>query len=156
VKRLGLATFALVGVLVALACGGSDSYIYPARQFDRARGCVNRIASLGVVDGTNPGSLCSVVCLVSTRTDGGPPDLWISSECEPYPAFFDISGTDPDCARAIAIYMNGPPCAVLDGGPLVAPDAGPEEGGAVDSGSPDAADPDSAAPDAGAADAAHD
>ncbi len=148
-SRLGAplaAVIPLVGIVVAVACGTPD-HLYPARRFDRARGCVNPIASLDVVDGTNPGSLCAIVCLVSTRADGGAPDLWVSSECEPFPPFFDTSGADPDCARAIDVYTNGPSCA-SDGGVLTdagAADAAREgaaadaaiDADAADSGGPD-------------------
>ncbi len=139
-RRLGVGCVALgLAILIAVACG-STSHIYPARRFDRARGCVDPISSLDVVDGTEPGGLCALVCLVATTGDGGDRAIFVGTECEPYPPFFDVSGSDPDCVRAMDAFTAGPSCladgGVSEGGPADTgadvtppPDAGPADAG---------------------------
>ncbi len=112
-------------VLVAVACGTS-SHIYPGNQFDRTRGCLEPVSSVDVVTGDNPGSSCPVTCLVSTTAEAGVYTLYVSNECAPFPPFYDTSGKDPDCARAIAAFTLGPQC-LSDGGVSGGPaDAGPD------------------------------
>jgi hypothetical protein len=136
-KRRALASAWVIGL--AVACG-TTSHIYPGNLFDRARGCLDPVSSVDVVTGADPGSGCPVTCLVSTTADAGVYTLYVSNECAPFPPFYDTSGKDPDCARAIAAFTLGPQC-LSDGGVS----GGPPDAGA-DAGTPDA---DAATTDAG-------
>jgi hypothetical protein len=127
--------------LVAVACGSAASHIYPANLFDRTLGCIEPVSSVDVVTGADPGSGCPLVCLVSTTAEAGVFTLYVSNECPPFPPFYDTSGADPDCARAIAAFKDGPQClddGGISGGP---PDAGlPDADAAVTDAAADATD----------------
>ncbi len=155
-KRIALP---LAALLLVMACG-TTSHIFPGRRFDRTRGCLDPFSSIDVLDGTNPGSLCMASCLVGRATDGGEPVIYVSSECAPFPPFYDLSAADPDCARAVAAYTQGPACLADGGvGEGGAPDAGAADSAATDAagdGAADSATADAAADAADAADAATD
>ena len=137
-----------VGVaLVVFASCGSPAYIYPARRFDPVRKCLEPYTSLATIDGTQPGGLCGVVCLLAPPSAGAERSVYVSTECEPYPPLYDSSGTSPDCAGALLAFANGPSCAPVDAGSTpdaAVPDSGVDGGPPPDAGitdaRPDAAD----------------
>ncbi|WP_394824200.1 hypothetical protein [Pendulispora albinea] len=117
---------AVVALVVTAASCDDGSHPYNAQQFDRQRRCLGPAVSLDVVTGSDPGAGCAVKCLVP-RSASGKADtpLYVSTQCPPYPALFDTSGTQPGCDEAIAAMERGDHC-LADGG---SSHPGPTDGG---------------------------
>ncbi len=96
------------------ACDKDGTHVYVGRLYLEARDCVATSSSLDAVAGGDPGT-CPAVCLTQPRAEGGR-TVYVSTECAPYPApDWDVSGTDPACARALAALARNDTC-LSDGG----------------------------------------
>ena len=91
---------AVAGVAaVALACNDTGAYLYRARAFDDARGCLGDVAAVDVIAGADPGLGCAPRCLVqASLTDGGVATAYGATTCGPAPTSLDTSERDPRCA----------------------------------------------------------
>ena len=104
--------------LILAACDTGSFYLYTGNQYDTAHDCVSDLVALDVESGNDPGSTCGAKCVVA-------PDgiVYASTMCGPDPAGADVSGTNPQCARAIASLGRADFC--LEGGTSTNPiDAG--------------------------------
>lgn len=116
-----------VGVAVAIACG-DPSHIFQGNAYIDGRDCLGTTASVDVVTGDDPG-FCDVRCLAQPEDDGGR-QIYISTMCPPDPVFYDASGSDPACPKAIAALYRNDICNV-DGITSSDPiEAGPDTGAA--------------------------
>ena len=112
---------------LALACDGPVSHIFAGRLYEAARGCVDSVTSIDVVDGPMPGTPCAPSCFVGPyATDAGDKPVYVSTMCAPFPPAFDTTGTAPACAAALAAYGRNDTC--LDDGGTTSPPA-PVDGG---------------------------
>ena len=96
------------------SCQNDGTHTYVGRLYVEARDCLGTSSSLDVVSGGDPGT-CPAVCLIQPRAEGGRA-VYVSTECPPYPApDWDLSGTDPKCALALAALGRNDTC-LSDGG----------------------------------------
>ena len=117
---------ALLVLAMIAACGDNRSHIYTGRLFEPARSCLDSAATIDVVDGTDPGSLCAKKCIATLAPgDGGPRAIYVSSMCPPYPTFSDTTGAAIGCDQALAASERSDLC-LADGGTAhpPPPDAG--------------------------------
>jgi hypothetical protein len=114
---------------LALACDDAVSHVFAGRLYEPARGCVDTVTSIDVVDGPAPGGPCAPACFVGPyATDAGDKPVYVSTMCAPFPPAFDTTGTAPACAVALAAYARNDTC--LDDGGTTSPPA-PADGGAA-------------------------
>ncbi|HEY1954239.1 MAG TPA: hypothetical protein VGH28_01465 [Polyangiaceae bacterium] len=102
-KTLALALLALA------ACDTGSFYLYTGNQFDPAHDCVSDLVALDVESGSDPGATCGAKCIVGP--DG---TAYASTMCGPEPAGTDVSGTNAQCAPALAALARQDFC--LEGG----------------------------------------
>ena len=96
------------------SCKDDGTHVYVGRLYLEARDCLGTSSSVDVVSGDDPGT-CAPICMIQPRAEGGRA-VYVSTECPPYPApDFDLSGTDPICARALAALGRNDTC-LSDGG----------------------------------------
>ncbi len=137
--------------LVLVACDDSGPYLFQAEQYEPGQDCVDDYAVIDNLDGTDPGALCSPVCLTNLGV------YYVTSECAPYPHGFVLqegvdSGLDPICVAALAAFARTDLC--VDGGPPLNPlDASPDSAPADASAPMDAASVDASAVDSSSVDA---
>jgi hypothetical protein len=121
------AALAVLGAIVFVACDDTAaSHIYRGRPYDIARDCLDDTGSVDVVSGPDTSLGCDPTCLISTLPEAGDV-VFASTQCPPFPEFFDVSGKDPRCAKAIAAVNRSDICNDDGGGssnPIV--DAGPD------------------------------
>lgn len=119
-------------VALAAACDDPVSHIFAGRLYEPARGCVDGVTSIDVVDGPAPGAPCAPACFVGPyATDAGDKPVYVSTMCAPFPPAFDTTGTAPACTAALAAYARNDTC--LDDGGTTSPP--PADGGtATDAG----------------------
>jgi hypothetical protein len=150
VKRRVVSALAALG-LALVACDDSGPYLFQAEQYDPVQGCVDDYNVIDNIDGTDPGALCSPVCLTNMGV------YYVTTECAPYPYGFTQVGldgsVDPTCVAAIAAFARTDLC--VDGGaPLNPLDASPDSSPVVDASAPvDAASVDASGIDASTVDA---
>ncbi len=115
---------AVAGVAaVALACNDTGAYLYRARAFDDARGCLGDVAAVDVIAGADPGLGCAPRCLVqASLTDGGAATAYGATTCGPAPTSLDTSERDPRCAAVKAALSRSDIC-LPDGGQSAPADA---------------------------------
>ena len=88
---------------LALACDDPVSHIFAGRLYEPARGCVDSVTSIDVVDGPTPGAPCAPACFVGPyATDSGDKPVYVSTMCAPFPPAFDTTGTAKACAVALS------------------------------------------------------
>jgi hypothetical protein len=121
----------IVGAAIVLACAyacdsSPQSHVYVASLYEPSQGCFGASLSLGYVD-TGEGDLdCAPTCLVSTATTDGPPPVYVSTMCGPYPAQLDSSQTNATCPAALALWASAGgagECASEDAGDDASEDA---------------------------------
>lgn len=97
------------------ACKNDGTHVYIGRFYLEARDCLGTTSSLDVIEGDVSGQ-CEPVCLVQRRAEAAR-SVYVATMCPPYPAAveFDVSGTDPVCAPALAAFARNDTCAT-DGG----------------------------------------
>ena len=104
------------------SCKGDGTHVYVGRLYLEARDCVATSSSIDVVSGGDPGT-CFAVCLIQPRAEGGRA-IYVSTECPPYPApDWDVSGSDPKCALALAALGRNDTCLSDGGTTQPSPDA---------------------------------
>ena len=101
----------LLGAVLWLApssgCNDPTSHVYVAQLYEPDACCLEASSELDVIS-TGAASLsCAPACLVEP-----PPGsrVYVSTMCGPYPAAFDVSGTDPRCALALTAEAAGTGC----------------------------------------------
>lgn len=121
---LALAPFAGVGC-------GTSSHPYLARQVLEARDCLGPEETVDVVEGSALDRACEATCVVGQRPleDDGGRRVFVSTTCPPAPFGFDVSGSDPRCAAALAAHARGDRCLSDGGSTAPAPEAGPDDAG---------------------------
>jgi hypothetical protein len=97
------ATFALV-----VACGDARSHIFIGRPYDPTRQCLGDTGSIDIVSGPDPGLGCPATCLIGKLDETS--TVYVSTQCQPFPMFFDTSGADPRCAGALAASARDDIC----------------------------------------------
>lgn len=114
-------------ILQASACDDDGSHVYIGRFYLEGRDCLGTTSALDAVEGDAPGE-CSPRCFIQLRSEAARA-VYVATMCAPYPAAveFDLSGTDPVCAPALAALARNDTCAT-DGGSAnpVPRDAGAE------------------------------
>jgi hypothetical protein len=123
---LGLAPIAMLVVSYGLSCG-DPSHIFEGRPFVAERNCLGPTTSVDVVEGERPGD-CGPKCLEQSMSDGGRA-IYVSTMCGPYPFRFDISGTTPECAAALAALERRDTCLSDGGSSYPVPPASPTDAG---------------------------
>jgi hypothetical protein len=115
----------------AAACDtAAESHLFIAEQYETARDCLDPDTTVDVIPTGQAGLTCAPACLVDpTASGGGSERIWVSTMCGPYPAAFDVSGTDPMCAAALAAYARGPDTCTPGGGSSNPTDGGGGGGG---------------------------
>jgi hypothetical protein len=134
----------VAAALVVVACDDSGPYIFQAEQYEPGNQCVDNYAVIDNLDGTDPGALCSPVCLTNMGI------YYITTECAPYPFGYAEQGldgaVDQTCMMALAAFARtdlcvdgGPPLNPLDASPDSAPaDSAPADAAIVDATTADA------------------
>lgn len=109
------AAVACACILHLSACEDDGSHVYVGRFYLEARQCLGTTSSLDVVEGDVPGE-CSPKCIIQRRAEAARA-VYVATMCPPYPKAmeFDLSGTDPVCAPALAALARNDTCAT-DGG----------------------------------------
>jgi hypothetical protein len=129
---------AITCIMHAPACKDEGTHVYLGRLFVEARDCLGTSSTVDVVSGGEPGE-CAPVCLLQLRAEGGRA-TYVATMCAPYPAAveFDLSGTDPTCAPALAALARGDTCLSDGGDTHPAPDAAADASDASTDASTDA------------------
>jgi hypothetical protein len=124
---------ALAAKLSAFGCADNGSYIFSGEQYNPTLQCLEPVASIDIVAGTQPGS-CAPVCILTVPQDGGQV-AYVSTMCGPYPVYpFETdAGADPLCVAALAAFQRDALCedggVVVLHGPDAAADAADATGG---------------------------
>lgn len=108
------AVASLCMIHASAGCSEGGAHVYEGRFYVEERDCLGTISTLDVVDGPPPDQYCPAVCLVQRQPEGGRA-IYTSIMCAPYPFGFDLSGTDPKCAMALAAQARNDTC-LSDGG----------------------------------------
>lgn len=109
-----------------IACDDVASHIYQGRVYLEDRDCLGTTSVVDVVEGADPGT-CAPVCLVGKQD--GARAVYASTMCPPYPKFFDTSGSDVACPRALSALSRADTC-FADGGSSNPPPRAPADAGA--------------------------
>ncbi len=120
-----LAGATLVACVLHAGCG-DPSYVLEGRFYVAERDCLGTAASIDVVSGEEPAKTCAPTCLLQRAYDGGRA-VYVTTTCGPFAFDFDVSGTDPRCAPALAAFDRDDTCkpGVGSSNPAPAPtDAG--------------------------------
>jgi hypothetical protein len=128
---------ALIGasfVGMFFGCDVDNTHVFVAYRYEVARDCLDPTTSLDVVPSEQAALTCAPACLVRPSPPAAAYAIYVSTMCEPYPADLDTSGTDPNCAAALAAFARGPDACSGDG-----TSSSPADGGADDA-SDDASD----------------
>jgi hypothetical protein len=154
-RAFAWATF--LAVAAAGGCDESKSHVYVAQLYEPARDCLDPSASLDIIQTGQAGLTCAPTCIVlpSPPSPGGE-KVYVSTMCGPYPADYDVSGTDATCPSALAAFARGPDVCNSDGTSTNPADAGAEAGdggGGDDGGGHDDASTSDTGADASASDA---
>lgn len=102
--------------LLLLAFAGCDTesyYLYTGHLYEPNADCVTDLAVLDVEIGTDPGASCAAKCVTAPDDEGGVA-VYASTMCGPTPYGADISGTNANCAPALAALARQDFC--LEGG----------------------------------------
>ncbi len=112
-----------------IACGEPLSHVYAGELYDRDADCLypGTVIDPALEGPPEDAGFCDAICI--TDLDGG---VWVSGQCPPYPETFDLTGTDPACARAFAASCRQ--CPVEGGGVQTICDAGVSEDAAKEAG----------------------
>jgi hypothetical protein len=117
-------------IAISVACSSGSSHIFIGRIYDDQRQCLGDTASIDVVSGKDPGLGCDPTCLIGKLDETS--TVYVSTECAPFPMFFDTSGKDARCAGALAASTRDDICnadggssnpVVVDAGTGATPDA---------------------------------
>ena len=112
-------------LLLLAACDSGSYYLYTGHAYEPQRDCVSDLVALDVEIGSDPGATCGAKCLAAPNEVDGGVQVYATTMCGPTPAGADMSGTNPQCANALAAFNRGDFC--LDGGGSMNPlDAGAE------------------------------
>lgn len=136
-KRLAFAAAALAGVVAAIvACDDNPRYVYTARRFDEAKGCLDDYRGLDTVPGDTVSVRCRETCLTSFDI------VYVSPVCPPFPEnVSELEESAPECQAALDASRMDVSCSAAeeeeesDGGGEEE-DAGGEEDAAPDAGQP--------------------
>jgi hypothetical protein len=134
---IGCLSIGAFAFAITFACTNNTSHIYLGRPYDDQRQCLGDTAGVDVVSGNDPGLGCDPTCLIGKLDETN--TVYVSTECPPFPMFFDTTGTDPRCAGALAASARNDICNDDGGGssnPVV--DAAPEATPSSSDASPDA------------------
>lgn len=111
--RLG--AVASVLLIAHAACQPTESQVVVGRAYLEERDCMGERAAIDVVDGANPDKKCEPVCMVGSSPlvggDGDGGAVFVTDQCPPLPPTFDVSGSDPRCADALAAFTREDYCA---------------------------------------------
>jgi hypothetical protein len=131
----------IVGAAIVLACAyacdsSPQSHVYVASLYEPSQGCFGPSQSLGYVD-TGEGDLdCAPTCLVGTSAADGPPPVYVSTMCGPYPSQFDSTQTNATCPAALALWASAGGAGACATGDDAGGDAAEDTGAAGDATSP--------------------
>jgi len=121
VKRVAAASSVLAAaaaiacIMHTSACKDDGTHVYVGQFYLEGRNCLGTTSALDVISGDEPGT-CTPVCIIQKRANAAR-SVFVSTTCPPYPPTveFDVSGTDPVCAPALAALARNDTCAT-DGG----------------------------------------
>lgn len=134
-------TIGLISGLIVTACDDDPAHAFFAQAYEPGRDCLDTVTALDTIDGEDTGQDCPPLCIVSEpgAADAGV-TVYVSTTCEPYPPFFDVSQTNPLCAPALLAAKNQSTCFPDGGRSSNVPDVdastpSTDAGAIVDSGS---------------------
>lgn len=139
----------LLAAAVVVACSGQGSHVVQGRRYAEARDCMEAVTAIDVVEGADTGQSCAPTCLSGTSplvAEGGVA-VYVSTQCPPLPATFDLTQDTPACTLALAAFEREDLCSAT-GSTNPRPDAGPDAAGPDARDEPDASDSGSDASDA--------
>jgi len=116
--------FAVIVSFSAAACTDTPTHIFYGQAYEPALDCLDSVTVVDTISGADTGQSCPLVCIAAPPAFEAGVTVYVSTTCAPYPPLFDVSGTDPQCAPALAAARRQSTC-LSDGGvssPLV--DAG--------------------------------
>ena len=128
-KRVLLGGAAAIAMVVAIvSCDDDSRYVYTARRFDEANGCVDPYTAIERVEGDEVSVLCPEACLTVKDV------VFVSTVCPPLPSIAqELGEDDPRCQAALEAFRSEEYCDPSergDGG--VEEDGGEEDGGGED------------------------
>ncbi len=115
-----------------LACDTIVAYPFVAGQYNPTLDCVDPGEVIDVLGGTYVDASCDATCVVPPYEAG----VYVTGFCAPFPPGDDISGKNPQCAKALAAIHRhdlcleaGPSNPATDAGTPVTPDGGVADAG---------------------------
>lgn len=133
--RLVFASLTLASVALAfVACDDDPRYVYTARRFDRAKGCLEDYRGVDTVAGDGVSVRCKETCLTSSES------VYVSPVCPPFPEnVSELEESAPECQAALdASRMEASCSAAAEDEEAKEEDGGEEDGGGDGDASADA------------------
>jgi hypothetical protein len=124
-KRVALALAVASVVAAFVACDDDPRYVYTARRYDDANGCLEDYSAVERVPGDGVSVRCAPACLAVRDV------LYVSPVCPPLPEnAVAVDGSDPRCKAALDAYAAETFCS--SGGGEEESDGGDDEEGGAD------------------------
>jgi hypothetical protein len=92
-------------------------HLIVGQLYEPAQGCVDPSSGIATTDGEPTFTSCTPTCLVEpVGQNGSEQGIFITTDCGPFPAIDDTSGTIQGCDQALAAFNAGTICASEDAG----------------------------------------